>query len=118
MVRLHEGVRLVTGGKAINGLGYFIQPTVLADVTDVMAFSWRQTENFTAYGGKSNVDSAAGRGDESCVANNPTGAQYFATIHCRAGASNPQDTAQKMTTTNAQWMGACCHHDNLSTVKL
>lgn len=44
MVRLHEGVRLVTGGKAINGLGYFIQPTVLADVTDVMAFSWRQIE--------------------------------------------------------------------------
>ncbi len=31
-----EGARLVTGGKAIDGAGFFIEPTVFADVTDDM----------------------------------------------------------------------------------
>ena len=34
-----EGARLVTGGKTIDGPGFFIEPTVFADVTDEMTIA-------------------------------------------------------------------------------
>lgn len=34
-----EGARLVTGGKAVDGKGYFLEPTVFADVTDDMTIA-------------------------------------------------------------------------------
>ncbi|WP_370401896.1 betaine-aldehyde dehydrogenase [Sulfitobacter sp. JB4-11] len=34
-----EGARLVTGGAAIEGAGFFLQPTVFADVTDDMVIA-------------------------------------------------------------------------------
>ena len=34
-----EGARLITGGNAIDGDGYYIQPTVFADVTDDMTIA-------------------------------------------------------------------------------
>ncbi|WP_458792518.1 betaine-aldehyde dehydrogenase [Yoonia sp. MH D7] len=34
-----EGARLVTGGKRVDGQGYFIEPTVFADVTDDMTIA-------------------------------------------------------------------------------
>ncbi len=34
-----EGARLVTGGKVVNGNGFFIEPTVFADVTDDMTIA-------------------------------------------------------------------------------
>ena len=34
-----EGARLVTGGQAVDGPGYFIAPTVFADVTDTMTIA-------------------------------------------------------------------------------
>ncbi len=34
-----EGARLVTGGARLNGPGYFVQPTVFADVTDDMVIA-------------------------------------------------------------------------------
>ena len=34
-----EGARLVYGGKRIDGAGYYLQPTVFADVTDDMAIA-------------------------------------------------------------------------------
>ncbi|GAA5066973.1 betaine-aldehyde dehydrogenase [Roseibacterium beibuensis] len=36
---LENGARLITGGKSIDGPGYFIEPTVFADVTDDMAIA-------------------------------------------------------------------------------
>ncbi|MCC5970643.1 MAG: betaine-aldehyde dehydrogenase [Pararhodobacter sp.] len=35
----NEGARLVTGGARLNGAGYYIQPTVFADVTDTMTIA-------------------------------------------------------------------------------
>lgn len=32
-----EGARIVTGGTALNGPGFFVRPTILADVTDGMS---------------------------------------------------------------------------------
>lgn len=34
-----EGARLVTGGARLNGPGYYVQPTVFADVTDTMTIA-------------------------------------------------------------------------------
>ncbi|MCA1774444.1 MAG: aldehyde dehydrogenase family protein, partial [Loktanella sp.] len=34
-----EGARLVTGGKTVDGQGFFIEPTVFADVTDDMTIA-------------------------------------------------------------------------------
>jgi len=34
-----EGARLISGGKAIAGNGFFVEPTVFADVTDDMAIA-------------------------------------------------------------------------------
>ena len=34
-----EGARLVTGGKAISGPGYYLQPTIFCDVTDEMTIA-------------------------------------------------------------------------------
>lgn len=34
-----EGARLVTGGKRVGNKGYFIEPTVFADVTDNMTIA-------------------------------------------------------------------------------
>ena len=34
-----EGARLVTGGKAVDGKGFFLEPTVFADVTDDMTIA-------------------------------------------------------------------------------
>jgi len=34
-----EGARLVTGGQAVDGSGYFIAPTIFAEVTDDMAIA-------------------------------------------------------------------------------
>lgn len=34
-----EGARLTTGGQAVGNKGYFIQPTVFADVKDDMRIS-------------------------------------------------------------------------------
>ncbi len=34
-----EGARLVTGGTAVEGAGYFLRPTVFADVTDEMTIA-------------------------------------------------------------------------------
>ncbi len=36
---IEEGARLVTGGKVIDGDGYFIEPTVFADVSDDMTIA-------------------------------------------------------------------------------
>ncbi|TLP48115.1 betaine-aldehyde dehydrogenase [Cohaesibacter sp. CAU 1516] len=36
---LEEGATLVAGGKAIDGAGYYIEPTVFADVTDEMTIA-------------------------------------------------------------------------------
>ncbi|GLQ35333.1 NAD/NADP-dependent betaine aldehyde dehydrogenase [Amylibacter marinus] len=36
---IDEGARLVTGGHVIEGEGYFIQPTIFADVTDTMTIA-------------------------------------------------------------------------------
>ena len=36
---IEEGARLITGGKVIDGDGFFIEPTVFADVTDNMTIA-------------------------------------------------------------------------------
>ncbi|SMO72152.1 betaine aldehyde dehydrogenase [Thalassovita litoralis] len=36
---IEEGARLVTGGKRLDGQGYYIEPTVFADVTDEMVIA-------------------------------------------------------------------------------
>ena len=36
---IEEGARLVTGGKRLEGQGYYIEPTVFADVTDEMVIA-------------------------------------------------------------------------------
>ena len=36
---MDEGATLVAGGGRLEGVGYFIQPTVFADVTDEMTIA-------------------------------------------------------------------------------
>lgn len=42
-----EGAKLLTGGQRYGDRGYFIQPTVFADVTDDMTIAREEVVNFT-----------------------------------------------------------------------
>lgn len=41
-----QGAKLVSGGKAIEGKGYFIEPTVFSDVQDNMTIAREEVQSF------------------------------------------------------------------------
>ena len=41
-----EGAKLVAGGKRKGSIGYFIEPTVFADVTDEMVIAKEEVSDF------------------------------------------------------------------------